>query len=102
MPLPSAAPLARDTPPTRISTVEPISAVPVKVRVVALVMLSVSEAPESLPAARFGVEGAAGGVLSMVMGSEPAEATGPLPAASFARALIVWPAVSPLMLTATL
>src|SRR5438067_1451058 len=43
-----------------------VPAVPVKVGVLSLVMLSVLEEPESLVAFRSGVEGAAGGVVSIV------------------------------------
>ena len=45
-------------------TVAPTTAVPVKVGVVALVMLSVSSKPVSDAAARSGAEGAAGAILS--------------------------------------
>ena len=45
---------------------EPASAVPVRVGVVALVMLSLLDTPLSLPLARSGVEGALGAVVSLV------------------------------------
>lgn len=55
-----------ETPSTRMETVLPASAVPVKVGVVALVILSVFDVPVSLASARSGVDGAAGAVLSSV------------------------------------
>ncbi len=75
------------TPSMKTSTVRLAPAVPVKVGVVSLVLSSVLEEPLSLPAARSGVEGAAGAVVSMVMFSA-AEATDWLPAASVALAVI--------------
>jgi len=62
---PVAVPLPLDTPSTKIVTVLPASAVPVKVGEVLLVMLS-PVMPLSLPAANIGVEGAAGAELSTV------------------------------------
>ena len=53
-----------DTPSANNSTVLPSSAVPVNVGVVSLVRLSSSAAPASLAAARSGVLGAAGAVVS--------------------------------------
>src|SRR2546426_314722 len=66
-PMPSAVVVPREVlPPRNSSTVLFASAVPVKVGVVTLVMLSVSEDPESLAAVMSGVDGAAGAVLSTV------------------------------------
>ena len=70
-------------------TVAPLSAVPVKVAVVSLVIPSVVEMPVSLAAVSAGVEGATGAVVSMVMVTLPD--TGPrLPATSVAVAFSVW------------
>ncbi len=66
MPLPSAVVVPSLTPSMKTSTVLLASAVPVSVGVVSLVMLSVLEEPVSLPAARSGVPGAAGAVVSIV------------------------------------
>lgn len=72
-----------------IATVLFASAVPVKVGVASLVMLSVLELPVSLPADRSGVLGALGAAVSMV--TERAEdAAELLPAASVAVAVILW------------
>src|SRR5206468_6975244 len=68
---------------------EPFSAVPSKLGVESLVMLSLLEEPESLKAFRSGVEGAAGAAVSIVTVSEP-EAEPVLPAVSVALALIAW------------
>src|SRR5207237_2867542 len=70
-------------------TALPDSAVPVKVGVVLLVMLSVFEEPVSLAAARSGAVGAVGAAVSMVT-ERPPEAALVLPAASVALAVIVW------------
>jgi hypothetical protein len=61
----AAVPLAAWTPLVKILTVLPLSAVPVKVGDVMVVMLSVLEQPVSLVAAKSGVDGAAA-VLSSV------------------------------------
>ena len=67
-----APPVAMPVPSTVVPsvsynlTVEPASAVPVKVGVVSLVMLSVPDTPVSLAEAKSGPLGAAGAVLSMV------------------------------------
>src|SRR5947209_5293936 len=53
-----ATPLPTATPSTRMLTVAPAAALPVKVGVVTLVRLSAFDAPESLAAARSGVDGA--------------------------------------------
>jgi hypothetical protein len=50
-----AVPVPTTVVPSRICTVAPAVAVPVNVGVVALVMLSVFDVPESLAAARSGV-----------------------------------------------
>ena len=60
VPVPARFPLASN------SIVTPAVAVPVKVGVVMLVMLSVLDAPSSDAAVRSGVDAAAGGVVSMV------------------------------------
>ena len=49
---------------SKIVTVLPASAVPVNVGVVTVVILSVLDAPVSLAAVNWGVEGAAGAVVS--------------------------------------
>src|SRR3954454_20205765 len=66
LPLPSAVPLPTWVAPSYSVTVLPASAVPVKVGVATLVRLSVLDAPESEAAARSGVDGALGAVVSMV------------------------------------
>lgn len=63
------------------------SAVPLKVGVVSLVLLSVSELPVSLPASISGVPGADGAVVSIVM-ARADEADEVLPAASVAVEVI--------------
>ena len=50
----------------KILTVLPGSAVPVKLGAALVVTLSVLEQPESVAAVKSGIEGAAGGVVSMV------------------------------------
>src|SRR5437588_2658497 len=66
LPLPSAVAVPTLVAPANRSTVLPASAVPVKVGVVTLVILSVLELPLSLAAVISGVEGAAGAALSSV------------------------------------
>ncbi len=65
MPLPSAVVVPLLTPSTKTSTVLLASAVPVKVGVVSLVMLSLLEEPVSLPAERSGAAGVVGAVVSI-------------------------------------
>ena len=65
----------------------PASAVPVKVGVLSLVILSVLEVPLSLAATRSGTDGAAGAVVSMVM-LNALDAALRFPAASIAFAVI--------------
>ena len=64
------------------------SAVPVKVGVVSLVLLSVLELPVSVPAVILGAEGAGGTVASMVMARDE-DATPVFPAASAALAVML-------------
>src|SRR5439155_936285 len=64
-----AVPLPTFVLPSKIFTVLPDSAVPVKVGVVTFVMLSVFELPESDAESRSGAVGAVGAVVSMVMPS---------------------------------
>src|SRR6266571_1540464 len=87
-PLTSAVPVPTVVLPSRIVTVMPGSAVPVKVGVLSLVLLSVFDDPVSLAGSRSGVEGALGGVVSMVM-IRAAEAGEMLPAASVALAVML-------------
>ena len=70
-------------------TVALASAVPLKVGVVSLVMLSVLELPLSVPAVMSGALGAPGAVASMVT-ARPEDATLVLPAKSVALAVMVW------------
>ena len=87
-PEPSAVVVPREMVPSRnSSTVLLASAVPVKVGVVSLVMLSVLELPVSEAAVIFGVEGAAGAEVSMVM-ARGLEAGLVFPAASVAVAVM--------------
>lgn len=65
LPLTTALPMVPSTLEMRV-TVSPVVPVPVKVGVVSLVRLSVFEVPVSLLAARSGVLGADGAVLSIV------------------------------------
>src|SRR4029079_9167057 len=88
LPEPSARALPIWVVPSNSATVAPASAVPVKVGVVALVMLSLFEVPESEPEARSGADGAAGTEVSIVTDSA-AEATLVLPAASVALAVML-------------
>ncbi len=75
--------------PSNNSTVLFASAVPVKVRLVSwLVTLSVFEFPVSSAAAKSGVEGALGAVVSMVIERFP-EATDMFPAGSVCFAFMV-------------
>ena len=89
LPLPSAVTLPT-VPATELAsvTVLPASAVPVKVGVVSLVILSVSDSPVSDPAARSGADGAAGLPVSIEI-ARPADAAETLPAASVAVIVIV-------------
>ena len=65
-PLASAVVVPRDTPSAKTSTVLLASAVPLKLGVVSLVELSVSELPESDAAIRSGVEGMLGAWTSIL------------------------------------
>src|SRR5439155_5587247 len=88
-PLPSAVSVPiRVPPPRNICTVLLASAVPVKVGVVTLVMLSVLDVPLSLAAVMSGAEGAAGALVSIVMLRAP-EAPDTLPAVSVAVAVML-------------
>ena len=73
--------------PANNSTVLLASAVPVKVGVVSLVLLSVFELPESEPLSRSGVDGAAGVVVSMLI-VRAEDAFEAFPAASVAFAVM--------------
>ena len=75
--------------PSYSVTVAPASAVPVKVGLVTLVMLSVVDTPLSEAASRSGAEGAAGATVSMVTDKAP-DAALRLPAASAALAVMLW------------
>ncbi len=89
-PLPSAVVVPKVPSTEEITaTVELASAVPLNVGVLSLVILSVLDKPESEPAARSGVDGAAGAEVSIVIES-PEEAELVFPAASVAVAVIVW------------
>ena len=83
---PVAVPVPLETPSTRIVTVEPASAVPVKVGVLFLVMLSVFEVPVSVAAVMSGVVGAAGGAESSTYVADEVEQDEVLPATSVAVA----------------
>ena len=72
--------------PSKSVTVVPLSAVPVKVGAVTLVMLSVFDMPLSLAAVRSGTDGAAGAVESIVT-LNAAEGALTLPTASMACAI---------------
>src|SRR4051794_3124546 len=89
LPLPSAVPLPTWLAPSYSVTGLAASAGPVKVGVATLVRLSVPDEPESEAAAKSGVEGAFGAVVSMVT-ERPLEAVPVLPAASVALAVIAW------------
>ena len=66
LPLPSANPVPTRVVPLYSRTVAPASAVPVKVGVVTLVMLSVLDIPLSDAAIRSGADGATGACVSIV------------------------------------
>jgi len=85
---PVATPEPTATPSLKIVTVLPASAVPVKVGVATLVMLSVFDEPLSEAAVRSGAEGAAGAAVSIVI-DNPLEAGLAFPAASVARAVML-------------
>src|SRR4051812_17815563 len=86
--------------PSNSVTVVPFSAVPVKVGVWFLVMLSVLELPVSEASVMSGADGAAGGVTSMVTDSAADGAETTLLAMSVAVAGIAWtPLVSALTVT---
>src|SRR5437588_500300 len=87
LPLPSAVVVPSTVLPSSNTTALLASAVPEKVGVVTLLMLSVLELPLSLAAIRSGTE-TAGPVVSMVMLS-PAEADETLPATSVALAVML-------------
>jgi len=82
---PVAVPVGPGVPSIRIVTVAPLSAVPVNVSEVRLVRLSTALVPVSLAAARSGVDGAAGGVVSTVTVPDEPLSAEELPAASTAR-----------------
>ena len=86
-PLPSAVVVPIEEPSEKSSTVLPASAVPVKVGVVSVVILSVLELPVSEAASRSGVDGADGDAVSMVI-VKALEALEVLPAASVTCAVI--------------
>src|SRR5437879_5134243 len=81
LPPPVATPVPTAVPPLKIVTVLFASAVPLKVGVVALVMLSVLLLPVSEAAIRSGVDGALGAVVSIVTDRAP-DATLTFPAMS--------------------
>ena len=83
-----ATPVPITVVPSSKVTVLPASAVPVKVGVVTLVMLSVLDVPLSDAATRSGRVGAAGAVVSMVT-DKAADAALTLPAASVALAVML-------------
>jgi hypothetical protein len=88
LPLPSAVPVPINVEPARKSfTTAFASAVPLNVGVVLLVMLSVFDVPVSDAAARSGVEGADGAVVSTVI-DKADDATDTFPAASVALAVM--------------
>ena len=93
-----AVALPTTVPPSSSSTSEPATAVPVKVGVVTLVMLSVDELPLSLAAVKSGVPGAAGGVVSIVI-VNAADVAPVLPATSVARAEKLWAPVASTVFT---
>jgi hypothetical protein len=86
-PSPSATADPTCVAPSNNFTVLPASAVPLKVGVVLLVMLSLLDEPLSLAAVRSGVDVAEGAVVSIVI-DKPADATDVFPAASVAVAVI--------------
>ena len=85
---PVAMPVPITVVPSNRLTVLPASAVPVKVGVVTLVMLSVLDTPLSDAATRSGLTGR-GAVVSMVT-DKAAEAALTLPATSVALAVMLW------------
>ena len=87
-PLLSAVVDPKELLPAKSSTVLLASAVPVKVGVVSLVLLSVFELPVSEPLSRSGVDGAAGAAASMLIVNS-AEASDSFPVASVAFAVMV-------------
>ena len=84
-----ATPVPTAVVPSNRVTVLPVSAVPVKVGVVTLVMLSVLDTPLSDAATRSGADGAAGATVSMVT-DKAADAALTLPATSVALAVMLW------------
>ena len=86
-PLLSACVVPKELLPANNSTVLLASAVPVKVGVVSLVLLSVLEIPVSDEAARSGVEGGDGAVASTVIDKE-ADTLDTFPATSVAFAVM--------------
>ena len=82
-PLPSAVVVPKDVIPEKSSTVLLASAVPVRVGVVSVVILSVLELPVSEAASRSGVDGADGDAVSIVI-VKALEAVEVLPAGSVA------------------
>ena len=87
LPLLSAVVEPNELDPVNNSTVLPASAVPVKVGVVSLVLLSVLEMPVSDEEARSGVEGGDGAVASTVIDKE-ADTLDTFPATSVAFAVM--------------
>jgi hypothetical protein len=83
-----ATPNPTATPSLKIVTVLPASAVPVRVGVVMLVMLSLEDEPVSDAVARSGTDGTAGAVVSIVT-ARPEEAALGLLAASVAVAVML-------------
>ena len=87
-PLPSAVVVPIDVEPVKSSTLLFASAVPVNVGVLSLLRLSLLELPLSDAALKSGLDGAAGGVASMVRLSA-GDAEDVLPAASVAFAVML-------------
>ena len=86
-PLPSAVVVPNEVMPEKSSTVLSASAVPVRVGVVSVVILSVLELPVSEEASRSGVDGADGDAVSIVI-VKALDALEVLPAASVTCAVI--------------
>ena len=86
-PLLSAVVVPNELDPANSSIVLSASAVPVKVGVVMLVMLSLLERPVSDDASRSGFDGVAGAAVSMVI-VRPSDALETFPAASAAVAVM--------------
>jgi hypothetical protein len=84
---PVVVPRPTSPPLLKIRTV--LLAVPMKVGVVSLVMLSVLKTPVSEAASRSGMEGGAGAAVSIVTGSAP-EGADSFPASSVAVAVMLW------------